>query len=232
MIFIFPFLFISPQAEYISAKQCNARGDYEKSIQLLEKNKKKIPYGEYAFWMAANHCSLNHKKEAQKWAEEVVGGFEKVPVRYREVAKQILYETEYWKTEDTDVGDISREMRAVGKRLANAKAGPDTQKNQAEILRRLDKLIKQKEEEAKAAAAQAKTKPEQQAKPMEESYIPYSDRAKGEVDAKRFKENADVWGKLPERQRAAAMVELTRGMPAKYRNAIESYFRQLEKTKR
>jgi hypothetical protein len=38
-----------------------------------------------------------------------------------------------------------------------------------------------------------------------------------------------VWGKLPEKERAKAMADLTRGMPAKYRDAIEAYFKQLEK---
>jgi len=46
---------------------------------------------------------------------------------------------------------------------------------------------------------------------------------------KRVKEYAEVWGKLPEAKRVEAMKELTRGMPAKYRDAIESYFKQLEK---
>jgi hypothetical protein len=47
------------------------------------------------------------------------------------------------------------------------------------------------------------------------------------VDIKKIKEIAQVWGTLPEKERAAAMVELTRGMPAKYRDAIEAYFKQL-----
>ena len=46
-------------------------------------------------------------------------------------------------------------------------------------------------------------------------------KGKGEVDAKKVKEIADVWGKLPEKERARAMVELTRGMPAKDRAVIE-----------
>ena len=54
--------------------------------------------------------------------------------------------------------------------------------------------------------------------------------AKGEIDMKKFKEYADVWGKLPERERAKAMTDLTRGMPAKYRDAIEAYFKQMEKS--
>ena len=53
-------------------------------------------------------------------------------------------------------------------------------------------------------------------------------QGKGQVDLKRFKEIADVWGRLPEKERAKAMVELTRGMPPKYRDAIEAYFRELQ----
>jgi hypothetical protein len=50
----------------------------------------------------------------------------------------------------------------------------------------------------------------------------------GKVDMKKFKEIADVWGRLPEKERARAMVELTRGMPPKYRDAIETYFKELQ----
>jgi len=51
-------------------------------------------------------------------------------------------------------------------------------------------------------------------------------KGKGVVDNKRVKELADVWGKLPEKERARAMVELTRDMPPKYRDAIEAYFKK------
>jgi len=43
------------------------------------------------------------------------------------------------------------------------------------------------------------------------------------------KEIADVWGKLPEKERARALVELTRSMPAKDRQVIERYFKELAK---
>ena len=51
----------------------------------------------------------------------------------------------------------------------------------------------------------------------------------GNIDAKRAKEIAEVWGKLPEKERAAALRELTRSMPAKDRAVIEGYFRELQK---
>src|SRR5262249_46160794 len=49
----------------------------------------------------------------------------------------------------------------------------------------------------------------------------------GNVDPKKLKEMAEVWGKLPERERAKAMADMTRDMPPRYREGIESYFRKL-----
>jgi hypothetical protein len=45
---------------------------------------------------------------------------------------------------------------------------------------------------------------------------------------KRVKEIAEVWGKLPEKERAKALLELTRGLPAKDRALIEDYFKKFE----
>jgi len=53
----------------------------------------------------------------------------------------------------------------------------------------------------------------------------------GQTDQKRVKEIAEVWGKLPEKERAKALVELTRGMPAKDRAVIEAYFKKLATNK-
>jgi hypothetical protein len=47
------------------------------------------------------------------------------------------------------------------------------------------------------------------------------------VDEKKLKELAQVWGKLPEKERAKAMAELTRDMPPRYREVIEKYFKKL-----
>jgi hypothetical protein len=50
----------------------------------------------------------------------------------------------------------------------------------------------------------------------------------GIVDLKKLKETADGWGKLPEKERAKAMLELTRNMDPRYREAIESYLKKLQ----
>jgi len=49
------------------------------------------------------------------------------------------------------------------------------------------------------------------------------------VDIAKVNEVAKVWGKLPEKERARALVELTRNMPAKDRAVIEGYFKELQK---
>ena len=51
----------------------------------------------------------------------------------------------------------------------------------------------------------------------------------GQVDQQKVKEVAELWGKLPEKERAKALVELTRGLPAKDRAIMEMYFKELAK---
>ena len=47
------------------------------------------------------------------------------------------------------------------------------------------------------------------------------------VNQKRLTEYAKQWGKLPEKERAKAMAELTRDMPPRYREVIENYFKKV-----
>jgi acyl-CoA hydrolase len=47
------------------------------------------------------------------------------------------------------------------------------------------------------------------------------------VDPKKVKELAENWGTLPEKERAKAMLELTRSLDPKYRDAIETYVKEL-----
>jgi hypothetical protein len=54
----------------------------------------------------------------------------------------------------------------------------------------------------------------------------------GRVDPIKMRKLVDGWGKLPERERAQALQELTRGMSARHREAIENYFRNLAQGQR
>ena len=188
---------------------------------------------EYWFHMAVAHCRLNHKKEAIVWAEKVADEllYPPPPRRYKAVALIIIAEAERWKEDRLDLDGIYRDMKAVQDRLKNAQAGKETQRRQKDILDRLDQMIKKEEDELEKAKsmAQAKQQQKQKSKPADDFQLPQGEKYKGEVDAKRVKEYAAIWGNLPPKERAKAMVELTRGLPSRYRNAIETYFKNLEK---
>ncbi len=140
---------------------------------------------------------------------------------------------------EKDLGWISRKMNVIKDRLDIARGGKKTQKMQKEVLVRLDEMIKEMENRAKGSSqsnggncpsgGQPKNGPGGlfPGSPMQDSNVVTGQQGKGEVDIKKVKEIAEVWGKLPEKERAKAMVELTRDLPPKYRDAIEAYFKQL-----
>lgn len=219
-----------------TAKSLTLSGQYEESqalLSVLKESQVDDPV-EYHFYKFVNAFKLLDKKAAEKEAEFFEDNILPITRRHKAVADLMRWELETWK--EKDLGDISRKMAKVQNRLENKKAGPETQRLQKEILKDLDALIKEKEDKLNQAQQQAaQAKQEKDKRKGDKSNNPLDDiqlqkgSAKGEIDLKKFKEYADVWGKLPEKERAKAMTDLTRGMPPKYRDAIEAYFKQLEK---
>ena len=52
----------------------------------------------------------------------------------------------------------------------------------------------------------------------------------GTVDDKKLATLAKSWGTMPERDRAKAIMEITKDLPARYRVVIEDYFKSLSNT--
>jgi hypothetical protein len=234
------FMAVGQPSSLNQAVELSLRGDYEASDKILKKIKSTDVT--YNFYRLINAYSLNNKKEALKWASLIEYSFEEnIPQRYRDLTKIMIAEMSIWKDSDDDLEDISREMRKISDRLKNRKGGKNTQVIQKEVEDRLARMIKKLEDE------QNKAKQEQQAKADAERGIqpkpegenqpsnPATDsikaheRGTGQIDTKRVKELANVWGKLPDKERARAMVELTRNLPTKDRAIIEAYFKELLK---
>ena len=47
------------------------------------------------------------------------------------------------------------------------------------------------------------------------------------MDEKKLKTIAANWGTMPEKERAKAIMEITKDLPARYRVVIEDYFKAL-----
>ncbi|MGE3807317.1 MAG: hypothetical protein AB7K24_21850, partial [Gemmataceae bacterium] len=165
------------------------------------------------------------------------------PDRYRMVSLLMLYDMQTWK--DKDLGAIARKMNVIKDRLDIARGGPKTQKLQKEVVLRLDELIKKLENQQNqqqqangggcpnggqpgGASGGQPGNTNQPSSPMQDSNIA-TNGGPGNVDEKRLRNLAESWGKLPERERARAMAELTRGMPPRYREVIEKYFRDINR---
>ncbi len=214
-------------------------GDHAASEKILKRVKSDDPA--YVFYRLVNNFKLNKKNEATKWAEQIEFSFTPYPQRYKDLAKIMQFDMETWKHDADDLDDIAREMDNVQNRLKNQRAGKETQKMQDDILKRLAKMIKDREDaEKKAQEGDGKGEGEeggqdgkggQSARPANDTHNG-QDSGTGEVDKKRVKEIAQNWGKLPEKERAKVMQELRRKLPAKDLAIMDAYIREMAKRSR
>ncbi len=160
------------------------------------------------------------------------------PERYRTVSALMLLDMQTWK--DKDLGAIARKMENIERRLDLARGGPQTQKLQKEVVARLDELIKELENKAKSKpgapnqgqcpdGSQPGNQPgngNNPSQPMPDSTLPQQGGT-GRVDPVKMRKLVEEWGRMPPREQARALQELTQGMSARHREAIENYFRNL-----
>ena len=200
---------------------------------------------EYSTAMAESAFQQQRKRDTEDTIARLLDDVVDAPERYKMVAALMHFDMMTWK--DKDLGAIARKMDIVERRLELARGGPQTQKTQKEIVDRLDELIKQLENQQKQQQQQGGGGgnggqcPEggqpgnQQGQPGNNtrSTNPQDDSRGGNgggpgmVDPKEFQKLVQNWGKLPEKERADALRNLTRGAPPQYRELIENYFRKL-----
>lgn len=98
----------------------------------------------HLFHRAVCEHAMQHKPEANKSIVRLLEeGAAISPDRYKTVATLMLLDMHTWK--DKDLGDIARKMDNIERRLDIARGGPETQRQQKEVLNRLDELIKKLE---------------------------------------------------------------------------------------
>jgi hypothetical protein len=158
------------------------------------------------------------------------------------VGALMVFDMATW--QEKDLGWIARKMNNIQRRLDLKRGGKNTQKIQKEVLVRLDELIKEMENKAKSQGGQCPNggacpgggqapgggSGQQQpgaSNPMRDSN-PGNAAGSGDVDKKRIREIAERWGVLPEKERAKAMQELTRGLSPRDRAVIEEYIRRVQ----
>ena len=207
--------------------------EYEKAYIILENiNIRYVDYSKYWYSKALCEFSILKKDKCLKSLDKLQDSFE-IPYRYQKIAEIMRASIEEW--QDRDLGDVVRRMRESADRLEIAKGGPVTQQKQKEIVKILDELIKEKEDAAQAAKELAEKKIAQSQKqdgpiqqPQDDSKIE-DDAGPGQVLEKQLKHYQSQWGKMSEKERARAIQGLTKDVPPKYREMVETYFKLLNK---
>jgi hypothetical protein len=220
------------------AKALSNRRIYEETLEALKTTKPEqvVDPGTYLFHRAVAEHALLLKDQANRTILRLLDDAVDVPDRYKMVSVLMALDMQSWK--EKDLGEIARKMDNIERRLELARGGPRTQKIQKEVVARLDELIKKLENQAKGSSQSnsngcpngGQPQPSRNAQrpgaPMPDSRLA-NNSGPGKVDPKKLEGLAKEWGKLPEKQRAEAMQELTRDLPPKYREVIETYFRKL-----
>jgi hypothetical protein len=213
------------------AKALSNRRIYEEGLEALKAVKVEdvVDPSSYLFYKAVAEHALLLKKEADDTILRLLDDVVDAPERHKMVAALMHFDMRNWK--EKDLGWISRKMTNIERRLDLARGGPKTQKMQREVVMRLDELIKRLEQQGNnpGPGNDDGSNPNgtpQPSNPMQDSHI-NNVSGPGNVDAKKLKETAKEWGRMPEKERAKAMVELTKDLPPRHREVIENYFKKL-----
>lgn len=234
-------LFFRANLALAYAKALSNRRIYEESLDALRtiRAEQVVDPSAYCFFRAVAEHALLKRDEANKSIGRLLDDVADSPERYKMVAVRMFFEMQSWK-EKLDLGHIQRLMANAERRLDLSRGGNQTQKIEREIVHRLDELIKQLEKQGNgggggsgggscpggSSPGNGPGKGNQPSSPQQDSYGG-GDSGPGNVDLKELKNKIDAWGKLPEKERAAAMADLIRSMPVSNRQQIEEYYKRI-----
>jgi hypothetical protein len=225
------------------AKSLSVRRVYEEALEALKlvQPEDVADPATYLFHKAVAEHALIRKDEASRTILRLLDDVADAPERYKMVASLMLFDLQTWRNDEKDLLQISKLMDNSGRRLDLARGGPKTQEIQKKIIFRLDEVIKELENQCNGnCSANGGNCPggkpgngggANPSAPMQDSNIA-TNGGPGRVDEKKLKELAEVWGKLPEKERAKAMMELTKDLPPRYREIIENYAKSLARGQR
>ncbi len=182
------------------------------------------------FYRATCEHHLLKKKECLANVKLLLERKSELPVRFTQVGQLMAADIEPLQADSLD--EVARLMNDVHRRLDLGRAGQRVRDEEEEILKKLDKLIEDIENQMQQAQQQAQQSDGQQSpsqgSPMDESQIAGGPKGPGDVDQKNVGDRSG-WGNLPPAQRQESLQRLTEELPSHYREVIEGYFRQLAK---
>jgi hypothetical protein len=220
------------------AKALSGKRVFEEALDALKtvRVEQVVDPGAFLFYKAVAEHALIRREDASRTILRLLDDVTDAPERYKMVAALMHFDMLTWR--DKDLGWVARMMNNIERRLDLYRGGPITQDMQKKVVLELDRMIKEMEDQQQqqgqgdGKGGKSGRNPNNNIRaqrPQDDSYGG-NGSGPGQVDPKKFKEVAQNWGSLPEKERAKAILELTRGMPPKHRELIENYFKKLQQT--
>ena len=211
-----------------SLAQCKM---YDEAITQLDQ----VPFDQisdrttWLFYRGLAEHQLMRKSECIATLEKLMQHKSQLPSRFATVGNMMLADIK--PLEDDSLNQISRMMKDVRRRMSFNRSGKIVLNVESDVIERLDKLIEkieqQQQQQQQQQQSQSQPGANKTSKPMEDS-MEATQKGDGKVPNKRLPDGGE-WGNMPPEKRAAALAEMTKGMPPHYRAAIEEYFRKLAK---
>jgi hypothetical protein len=131
------------------AKALVNRKVYEESLETLKlfKAEQVIDPASYLFFKAVAEHGLMLKKEAHETIARLLDDVPAAPERYKMVAALMHFDMLAWQDKNVldKLASIGRKMDNIQRRLGLERGGKKTQKQQKDVVARLDELIKELE---------------------------------------------------------------------------------------
>lgn len=177
------------------------------------------------FYQSVVHHRLLNKDACLVSLNLLIENEQTIPRRYLSVAK--LMESDIKPFEKDSLDEVSRLMDDIQRRLNFGRAGTRVRNEEEDVIAKLDKMIEELEKQRQQAqqSSGSANGTLQPSKPADDSRA-MGGKGPGNVDQKRLK-NESTWGNLPPKERQEALQQISKDLPAHFRDVIEEYFRKL-----
>lgn len=148
-----------------------------------------------------------------------------IPRRYVTLARLMDADLRPLKPDSLD--EVSRLMENIRRRLTLGRAGTKVRKEEDDVIAKLDKMIEELEEQQKKQqqAAGGGAGGSSPAAPRPDS-TPGGMQGPGNVDPKSIGGKSG-WGNLPPKERQEVLQQISKDLPAHFRETIEEFFRKI-----
>jgi len=206
---------------------------YDEAIEQLDglKPQDVVDPASLLFYQGVAYHRLLKKEQCLPVLNQLLENEDSLPRRYKTLADLMVADIQPLKTDSLD--EIARLMDDIRRRQELHRSGTRVRKEEEEVLAKLDKLIEELEkqlQQQQQMASGAQQGGSQPSNPLDQS-VPGGVQGEGNVDPKKINKGAD-WGDLPPGEREAVLQDLSKDLPAHFREVIEEYLKKLAKDDR